>query len=184
MNHMRSPRLTKPTGRTAAACTALLASIAALASTPAPAATGSAAAQKCRTSGLDVWLNNESGGAAAGSVYYKLEFTNLSGHTCAIRGFPGVSAVNLGGGKIGKPAIRDTPQTSGSVTLAAGASATSILRIVDAGNFPASSCHQVTAAGLRVFPPGQTASRLVPFPFQTCSATGVSVLAVRALAKA
>jgi len=57
-----------------------------------------------------------------------------------------------------------------------------VLRIVEAGNFPASACREVTAAGLRVFPPGQTASKVVPFPFQTCSRAGQSVLSVRAVA--
>ena len=183
MIHIHSPGLTKLAVGAASACAALLTSIAVLASTPVRAASASAT-QKCRTSGLDIWFNNEGGGGTAGSIYYKLEFTNLSGHACTIRGFPGVSATDLGGRKIGRAASRDTSQPSGSVTLAAGASATATLRIVDAGNFPTASCHQVTAAGLRVFPPGQTTSRLVPFPFQTCSVASTGVLSVRALAKA
>jgi Domain of unknown function (DUF4232) len=37
-----------------------------------------------------VWLNTQAD-HAAGSSYYELEFTNLSGHACALQGFPGVS---------------------------------------------------------------------------------------------
>jgi Protein of unknown function (DUF4232) len=163
------------TGATLLAAAAVLAH----ASVPAVAAT-----QGCTTSGLDVWFNNEAGGGTAGSIYYEIEFTNLSGHACGVRGFPGVSATDLRGRKLGRAAGRDTAQRSGLVVLAAGATAAATLRIVDAGNFPSASCHRVRAAGLRVFPPGQTTSRLVPFPFQTCLRTGPAVLAVRALTKA
>jgi Protein of unknown function (DUF4232) len=172
-------RQLKRFGAILAACIMLLAGSAVLASASAPAV---AAISRCATSGIDIWLNTE-GSGAAGSIYYKLEFTNLSGRTCSLRGFPGVSATNLRGGKLGKAAVRDTSQPSGVVVLAAGATATATLRIVEAGNFPSASCHVVTAAGLRVFPPGQTTSRLVPFPFPTCSQTGPAVLAIRALAK-
>ena len=30
-------------------------------------------------------------GRAAGSVFYKIKFTNLSGHACTLRGFPRVA---------------------------------------------------------------------------------------------
>jgi hypothetical protein len=36
-------------------------------------------------------------------------------------------------------------------------------------NFPPPKCKQVTAAGLRVFPPNQTRAKVVPFPFGACS---------------
>ena len=38
-----------------------------------------------------------------------------------------------------------------------------MLRIVVAQNYPVSKCHSVTAAALRVYPPGQTAAKVVPF---------------------
>lgn len=165
-------------GAIVAAGVTLLAMSAVLGGAPLPAA---AATQRC-TAGLDVWLNSE-GSGAAGSVYYKLEFTNLSGAACSISGYPGVSATNLRGGKLGRAAVRETGQPPGLVTLAAGTTATATLRIVDAGDFPSASCHAVTAAGLRVFPPGLKSSRLVPFPFKRCSWMGPAVLAVRALTK-
>ena len=52
-----------------------------------------AVARSCTTSGLAVWLGVGEGGAAAGSTYYPLEFTNTSNHRCRLPGFPGVSAV-------------------------------------------------------------------------------------------
>jgi hypothetical protein len=36
----------------------------------------------------------------------------------------------------------------------------------------AGHCHRVTAAGLRIYPPNQTASKVVPFPFSACSHKG------------
>ncbi|HYM44663.1 MAG TPA: DUF4232 domain-containing protein [Solirubrobacteraceae bacterium] len=163
---------------TTAACAAALAS-AALAATASPAAPARAAtAPKCATSGLVIWLNT-TGNGALGSIYYNLYFTNLSGHACSLRGYPGVSAVNLAGQRLGAGAGRETVQKPSTVTLARGATAMAVLRIVAAGNFPTSVCREVTAAGLRVYPPGQTASKVIPFPFQACSRAGMSNLFVR-----
>jgi hypothetical protein len=124
----------------------------------------------CATSGLDVWLNT-AGDGAAGTIYYKLNFTNLSGSTCTLFGFPGVSGVTLGGSQLGSAAGRDggTPQT---VTLANNATAVATLGIVETGNFPPAQCQAVTAAGLKVYPPNQTQARVAPFPFSACSKTG------------
>ncbi len=142
-----------------------------------------AAMPVCATSGLVIWLNTQ-GDGAAGSSYYHLELTNLSGHACSISGYPGVSAVNLAGHQLGAAAGRDRAQPSPLLALAPGATAAVLLRIVDADNFPASRCRQVTAAGLRVYPPNQTTAKLVPFPFRACSRLGPTYLTVRAAQKA
>jgi len=141
-----------------------------------------ASAPACATSGLVVWLDTM-GNGTAGSTYYTLEFTNLSGHSCTLAGYPGVSAVDLSGNQIGAPATREAFATPHTVTLGTGtrATATATLRIVEAGNFPASSCGPVVAAGLRVYPPNQRASKVVPFPFGACSHSGNGVLSVRAV---
>jgi hypothetical protein len=140
-----------------------------------------AAAPSCLTSGLVIWLDT-AGNGAAGSVYYNLYFTNLSARSCRLRGYPRVAAVNLAGRQVGRAARRESVGKPTTVTLQRGATAAAILRIVDAANFTASACHEATAAGLRVYPPGQARSKMIPFPFKACSLTGVSVLSVRALA--
>jgi hypothetical protein len=135
------------------------------------AARGHAAtsAPRCATNGLVAWLDTQ-GNGAAGSVYYKLELTNLSGHACTLTGYPGVSAIDLRGRQLGKAAARNpTLVRPRTIRLASGASAAAVLRVTDVGVFPASSCRPVTAAGLRVYPPSQTAARVVPFPFRACS---------------
>ena len=162
----------------ASACAAALAAIAATAS---PAAT-TATTPRCATSGLVIWLETQ-GNGALGSIYYNLDFTNLSGHACTLVGYPGVSAVNLGGHTLGSAASRDNFHAPVVVTLAAGATARAVLRIVEAGNFPPSTCRPLTAAGLRVYPPNQTASKVVPFPFSACSRSGPVYLSVRVVQK-
>lgn len=157
----------------AAACAVMVAP-----STAAPSATASAP-PPCKTSGLDIWFEPEIGGGTAGSVYYRFQFTNLSGHTCTLQGYPKVSAVNLKGQRIGSPASHDSTVKSHLVKPAPEKSAPAVIRVVDADNFPPSACHPVTAAGFRVSPPGNTASRLVPFPFRACAKAGNGNLSVR-----
>ena len=173
-----SPR--RLAGAAAVACAAALIPVAALAATASPAAPAVAAgAPGCPTTGLVVWMNNEQG--TAGTFYSDLNFTNLSGHACTLRGHPGVSAVNLGGGQLGRPAAWPSA-TLRTVTLANGATATAVLAITDVGVFPAGACHQVTAAGLRVYPPNQFTSKLVPYPFAACT-TGQVFMHVGAVHK-
>jgi hypothetical protein len=133
---------------------------------------------KCATAGLVMWLNAE-GSGTAGSFYFKLEFTNLSGHACTLSGYPGVSAVNLAGAQIGSPASREVTGTPALVTLAPEAHTTALIHVTDVGFLPASSCHPVAAAGFRVYPPGQRSAKLVPFPFHTCALVGHSPMRVR-----
>ena len=133
---------------------------------------------KCPTSGLVVWVNTN-GDGTAGSIYYKLEFTNLSGSSCTLTGSPGVSAVGLNGHQLGSAGGHAPATAAHTVTLANGATKTATLRVVEAGNFPSAQCHMTEAAGLRVYPPSQTASKLVPFPFYACKHTGPVVLMVR-----
>ena len=159
----------------ALACAAALAPATALAA-PGAAYVGRIATPACTTSGLDIWLNTQ-GNGAAGTIYYDLEFTNLSGSTCTLFGYPGVSATNLTGTQLGSAAVRigATPQT---VTLANGATATALVGIVEGGIFPPAQCGPVTAAGLRIYPPNQSQSKRVPFPFAACSKTGPQYLKI------
>jgi hypothetical protein len=156
---------------------AVVAALAAVTSSASGAAVA-AGVPSCQTAGLVVWLDTN-GNGTAGSIYYNLEFTNLSGHACTLRGYPGVSAIGLNGDKLGHAGSRDHGRKVKTIKLSKGATAETQLRIVDAGAL--SSCHLTTAAGLRIFPPNQTASTTVPFPFEACSGSGPSVLIVQAV---
>jgi hypothetical protein len=150
---------------------------AAASSGSAPATSGVPA---CATSGLMVWLNVPPGNDYAGGADYSLEFTNQSGHTCTLRGAPGVSAVTLAGSQLGSPA--GWVGTASTVTLANGATASSTLQIADTSVFGTSCYLQPptqghpgilpTAAGLRVYPPNQTAATMVPYPLWACAHAG------------
>lgn len=143
------------------------ASLAATGSAAAPAA--AASTPGCSTAGLVGWISYQQG--AAGTFYYSLSFTNLSGHACTLRGHPGVSAVGLSNAQVGARASWGNPGNAKlrTVKLGNGATATAVLAITDVGDFPAKTCHQVMAAGLRVYPPGQSASKVIPYPFGACS---------------
>jgi len=161
--------------------TILVALAVCIAATVAPAAASARpAAPACATSGLVVWLDT-SGSGTAGGTYFTLDLTNLSGHSCTLGGYPGVSAVDLAGHQLGSAAAKNAHVTPHVVSVAAGATARSVLKIGDTGHFSTSVCASTTAAGLRVYPPGQTASKVVPFPFAACSLLGPIYLTVEAL---
>lgn len=125
------------------------------------------------------WLDDSNAGL--GSQFFSLNSTNLSGHACTLRGFPGASAVTLKREQLGRGASRVSGTTVATVTLKNGQSATAKLRIVAAENFPASQCGASTAAGFRVHPPNQSASLLIPQPISACSLGGVSYIFVQAI---
>ena len=152
----------------AAAAAPVAAPAIAMASTGSPARSAAAPVPACETPGLVIWLDTN-GNNTAGTAFFKLHFTNLSGHACTLNGFPFLFATNLAGKQVGPRAVFAKPPSPHSITLGAGKTATAVLGIVDTGNFPVSRCRPVTAAGLRVFPPNQTRSKLVPFPFSACS---------------
>jgi hypothetical protein len=141
----------------------LLAAVTSSSAAPTPTAT-----KACSASGLVVWAGEEPGGGAAGSVYYRIELTNLSTATCTVNGYPKVNAVDLKGGRIGAFATHEKGKAAKPVTLAPGQSATAQLRIVDALNFPADKCKATTAAGLRVAIPGGSGNKIAPLAFETC----------------
>jgi hypothetical protein len=173
-------------GALAVACAAALAPLAALAATSSPAgpevAVAAASVPKCSTSGLVAWLDTQ-GNGTAGSIYYNLEFTNLSEHVCMLLGYPGVSAVNLRGHQLGSAASRNGTKKPAAVTLARDGTANVVLQIVEAGNYPTATCRLTNAAGLRVYPPNQKASKVVPFVFQSCSRSGPIYLTVQSVQK-
>jgi Protein of unknown function (DUF4232) len=119
-----------------------------------------------------VWLGLGLGGGTAGSTYYPLEFSNVGRTACSLNGYPGVSAYGSSGAQVG-PAASRNGQHHGTVTLASGATAHAILRVVDWG---ALCSTEVPAAGLKVFAPGSTRSEPVPFAFGACARQGVLVV--------
>jgi hypothetical protein len=162
------------------ACAAILTPAAALAAPARPAnpAAAQAAATRCTTSDLRVWLGVP-GDSATGHTAYQLELSNISGRACTLFGFPGVSAVAPGGRQLGSPAARDHGDLTRLVTLARGATAHVFLVITNVAFFPPATCHPANALGLNVFPPGSRTATIVPFGFQACAKKGQIFLTVR-----
>jgi hypothetical protein len=151
-------------------------------SSPAPAAPGSTPAAApsptltppptappaCPTSTLTVKFGLSQG--YAGGAYQVISFTNASSAACTLYGFPGVSLVT---GppytQVGLAAERDTTAPVKLVTLAPGQAATALLQVVDALNYPTSTCSPVRATNLRVYPPNQTAPVYLPDTAYGCA---------------
>ncbi|WP_125610185.1 DUF4232 domain-containing protein [Specibacter cremeus] len=142
-------------------------------------ATGTAAAPLCTAANLAGSVD-DTGGGAAGHIYFKLIVKNTSGASCLLNGYPGVSLVLTGmGGPLGAPADRDASLPSkGPITLAPGNSAAAQLRYTQAGNYQ--DCTRVQANGIRVYPPSATDSLYIAHPLTACSNTGIKLLTIGA----
>jgi len=140
------------------------------ASSPA-ASHGSTAASGCSSSVLSARVDLAQGGAAAGSTYVPIDFTNTSGSACTMEGYPGVSFVRSpSGGQLGNAASRNPAASPAMVTLAPGGVAHAILRVAEAGNYSQSACTPITAHWLKIFPPNQVTAIYAPYEVQACSA--------------
>ncbi len=134
--------------------------------TSAPAPSGP---PPCATSALRVSVA-ASQGAAAGSSYYPIVFTNVSGAACTLYGYPGVSFVTgVGGSQIGMPATENPAHPRQLITLAPGQAGHAELQVVNAENYPPANCGPVTAHWLKVYPPNQTAPLYAGFAAQACT---------------
>jgi Protein of unknown function (DUF4232) len=139
-------------------------------SSPAPATSSAApvGAHPCASRNLGVHTGNSEG--AAGSTYLPVVFTNNSTATCTLYGYPGVS---LAGGtpvrQIGVAADENPATPRQVVTLKPGGSASALLRIVAAQNFPPARCHLVHATYLQVYPPNQTTPIYAMYSGAACS---------------
>lgn len=137
---------------------------------------------RCTTAELKGTLGPGEG--AAGSVMQTLILTNVGSRTCSLRGFPGVSYVGGDGGtQVGPSAAMSGPRGA-DVRLGVGGSAGAPMKLVNVGNYDPEECKPVPVRGLRVYPPGDTASLFVAREGTGCSATpsGGDQLSVQTLA--
>jgi Protein of unknown function (DUF4232) len=154
---------------------------------PGTALTASTAIPKCtaasgQNGNVSVWVADGQGNGAAGTIYYPLELTNLSGHACSMDGFPGVSAISRSGQQLGSPAKWEsgggfgTPRT---VIVEPGATVHAILAYHDAAVSTAPGCDPVdTTAQLRVYPPDERGAAFAFFDLPACSHAGTAYLSV------
>jgi Protein of unknown function (DUF4232) len=174
------------TARRALAVTATVAAAGLIATTAAFATTSSgtvrttaAAVPQCTAFGLGAWVAIDQGNGAAGTIYYPLQFTNLSGHTCSLYGFPGVSALNRDGQQLGSPAGWERTASPHAVILAPGATAHTTLAYHDVAVTTEPGCDPVgSAVELRVYPPDQRSATDAAFDFEVCSHPGVVYMSI------
>jgi Protein of unknown function (DUF4232) len=141
--------------------------------------TSAAAVPLCTAGDIGAWVAVDQGNGAAGSIYYPLQFTNLSAHSCSLRGFPGVSAINRNGHQLGRPAGWDHVIAPRTVTLAPGATAHTILRYSDVVVSTSSGCDPVFSTfELRVYLPGQYTATHAAFDLEACSHAGPVYMSV------
>ncbi len=124
---------------------------------------------RCATSNLTVTV--QPGNAAAGTFYQQVVFRNNGSQSCTLSGYPGVSFVDQPGGQLGQPADRTdiAGEPVKTVVLAPGQSGSATVGLPDTGNFPPTDCNAATAASMRVYPPNQLDSILVPDAQRVCT---------------
>lgn len=144
--------------------------------TDAPAE-GTAETGECKADQLEAAIKTEPGAGAAGSVYRSLVVTNIDSADCAVRGYPGVSYVDAAGNQVGAPADRDPAAEAVTVTLAPGESAMAQLQQTNAGNY-GPECNQADVAGVRVYPPNDTAWLTAPQETIGCANEAVVLMTV------
>lgn len=130
----------------------------------------------CTADMLSAVLETEMGGGATGSVYRQIIFTNASDEECEITGYPGVSYVDAAGEQVGAPADRE-PGESAEVVLAPGEMAVAPVNQTNAENYGA-ECELTEVAGLRVYPPNDTAFLIVDQVGTACASEDVVLMTV------
>ncbi|WP_222849483.1 DUF4232 domain-containing protein [Trebonia kvetii] len=131
----------------------------------------------CATRDLSIKAGASQG--AAGSLYQVLEFTNISNAECTLFGYPGVA---LAGGtpvtQVGAAATRSTAAAATLVTLQPGQTASTLLRITQALNYPKSKCSPTPTTYLQIYPPNQTTPVYVAYSSTGCKSTSVNLLSI------
>jgi hypothetical protein len=102
-------------------------------------------------------------------VYRPLIMTNVSGRTCTVQGFPGISYVaGADGHQVGKAAFRDGAKGD-PIVLSRGESAASDIGLVAVQSYDPATCQQTPVNGLRVYLPQDTASKFIEAPGTGCA---------------
>jgi hypothetical protein len=139
-------------------------------STPTTGSSPIAAINACQGSTLQVALDSDAAGAAAGSSFVPLVFTNTSADSCSLPSYPAVEfAAAAAGPPIGTPAVTAQSVQSGSFVLAAHGVAHAWVQIGNAASYPAGQCKPTQAGGLRVSFTGSDVTAFLAHPLQACT---------------
>ncbi|WP_158710034.1 DUF4232 domain-containing protein [Streptomyces katrae] len=122
----------------------------------------------CRVADLDLAVGGPE--RAGGSVTYPILFTNTTGHTCALRGYPGVSVTDARHRQIGTSAIR-TGEPISTVFLGPDDTVTATMRTNTRSGAP--SCRQPSAY-VKVYPPNSGVAVEIPYNLRVCGMFEIS----------
>jgi Protein of unknown function (DUF4232) len=126
-------------------------------STGVPTTTALSGSTPCSSGQLAMSAGQSQG--AAGTEILPLVFTNTGAAICTLQGYPGISAIVANGVQLGAPAIRRGTAPGPLVALEPRQTTQAIFTYTD----PLIQCQNpITAIGLRVYPPNQTAALFLP----------------------
>ncbi|MGH9307666.1 MAG: DUF4232 domain-containing protein [Acidimicrobiales bacterium] len=143
-----------PTSSTSANTTSTTSSPTGTTTTPPASGTSTPAgsSNRCRTSQLSVALDSSaSGGAAAGSVGFTYVFTNTSGTTCTLEGYPGLGLLDAAGHPIHTDVLRGhgastvPPEPVTTVSMAPAGKAWFALGFADQTGYGSAQCPKSTS---------------------------------------
>nr|WSX48459.1 DUF4232 domain-containing protein [Streptomyces sp. NBC_00974] len=122
----------------------------------------------CHVADLNLAIGEPDG--AAGSLYYPIQFTNTSTHTCVLHGYPGVSVVDVRHRQIGTSATR-TGEPVDTVSVQPGETVTATFRTNSRG--VAAGCRPMSAY-VKVYPPNSYDAVQIPYHLRVCGAFEIS----------
>ncbi|MET9888022.1 DUF4232 domain-containing protein [Streptomyces sp. NPDC006430] len=151
---------------------AVIASAALLATTGASIGAAQASAlpmaPTCRVADLDVAVGGPE--RSGGSIDYPILFTNTTGHTCALRGYPGVSVTDARHRQIGTSAIR-TGEAISTVSVFPDDTVTAVMRTNSRSVAP--NC-RAPSTYVKVYPPNSTVAVEIPYHLRVCGMFEIS----------
>lgn len=138
------------------------------------ASSGSAGTPECTASALTI--DAATGPSGGGHQSELLHFTNIGGHTCFVRGYPGVAQLhasqalqNAARTRSGYLGGLPSGQSIPTVVLAPGRSASALVEALDAAPNGSNTCTGAGATGLLVTAPDQTSSTKLPSLLTACA---------------
>ncbi|GAA1337648.1 DUF4232 domain-containing protein [Arthrobacter roseus] len=130
---------------------------------------------RCTAGMLSGEIVTNPGAGAASGVLRELVLTNTGSKNCVLHGWAGVSFV-ANGDQVGAAAERASEKAPVANELKPGASAAAELMETRAGKY--TECEQVKTTAIRVYPPENTSSLLVPFESTGCANADIKLLTI------
>jgi hypothetical protein len=141
--------------------------------------TASAVAACAGATDLRLRVANGQASGTADVTYYTLVFTNTSGSTCSLSGYPYISMISRAGSQLGSPAGHGLTLIVPLVILAPGATAHTTLAYYGGRVSAGHGCGPVAKAyEVRVYVAGQKLALYAPLGVHACSRAGQVYLTI------